>query len=88
MLHIFNEVYPKKSLPEVSAIIKQHYVDIFVERELEHKIEKQLWKPVCVRACALANINETDQDRCLAHIMTLPQNKKTQINRLLLNEGK
>lgn len=69
--------------PEIIGLIKPLYINTILSSP-----EARIWKPVCVRGCELANINEADENRCLAKIMMLSQHKKTEINLLLLKEGK
>src|SRR5690606_23190257 len=65
--------------PDVAYFIKQLYVKEVWEDQLKTP-EARLWKPVCVQACKIGGMQETDEKRCLTRILLLPQEEKTKLN--------
>ena len=91
IIHIFQKTtccpnnFTDALISDVRQIIKHFYHILAINLKGP---EAQIWKPVCVRACELADIQETDEDECLTHILLWPSKKRTAISLQLAWEDK
>ena len=89
---LFKKYYKLHNLPsEVAQFILQKYIRLLIQNlpeELLPTVEAFLWQPVCIQACQLMGIEDTNAQQCLARILLMLQKQKTELNvKLLLAQG-
>jgi len=84
----FKKCYKEHSLlPEVAKLIQQKYIRLLIQdlpEEHLSTVEAYLWQPVCIQACQLMGIEDTNKQQCLTRILLMLQKQKTELNVKLL----
>jgi len=85
---LFVQCFEDYKLPsEIAQLIQQKYIRLLIQDLQKNNlptVEEFLWQPVCIQACQLMGIEETNEQQCLARILLMLQKQKTELNVKLL----